>query len=142
MNIQFDFGQQNDLICNKIGQSNEKNVTEVSFISPVNEFYPFGMSTCHTSNISLLICWLGLYGHWTQSDTSVTNQSIAILKFQACFYLQPMISRVIAKAGWRGQMGDCTNQMQTHFPSMDMYEHLRWVFITKLLYGATQRSYL
>ena len=145
MNIKFVFGRQNDHICNKIGKRNGKYVTEVSFLSPINEFYPIERRACHYSNISLFSCWVKLYGHRTQNDTSVTNQGISILKFQACFNLrpmQPMISRVIAKSGWRGQMWDCTNQMQTHFPSMDMYEDLGGVSIAKLFNGATQRSYL
>ena len=114
MNIKFVFGRQNDHICNKIGKRNGKYVTEVSFLSPINEFYPIEKRACHYSNISMFSCWVKLYGHRTQNDTSVTNQGISILKFQACFNLrpmQPMISRVIAKSGWRGQMGDCTNQM-------------------------------
>ena len=32
-------------------------------------------------------------------------------------------------------MGDCTNQMQTHFPSMDMYEHLEGFSLPNYLMG-------
>ena len=40
-------GPHKDPICNKIRQRNGRNVTEVSFISPINEFYLIGMSACH-----------------------------------------------------------------------------------------------